>query len=110
MRRPKFVGVRFILFGIAFMGVGGLVITGLWNALMPEIFGLPTIGFWQALGLFLLSRLLIGGFGGSGHGMRKARFARGWKNLTPEERERFRRAMEPHRPEDLGEGGTTEKI
>lgn len=31
----------------------------LWNWLMPMIFGLPTIGFWQSLGLITLFRLLI---------------------------------------------------
>jgi hypothetical protein len=31
----------------------------LWNRLMPEIFGLKTIGFWQALGLNLLCGILF---------------------------------------------------
>lgn len=31
----------------------------LWNWLMPVIFGLPEIGFWQAIGLNLLSVILI---------------------------------------------------
>jgi len=31
----------------------------LWNWLMPEIFGLPYIGFWQACGLQLLATLLF---------------------------------------------------
>ena len=31
----------------------------LWNALMPDIFGLTQITFWQALGLNLLSGFLI---------------------------------------------------
>ena len=31
----------------------------LWNALMPDIFGLMEIGFWQALGLNLLSGILF---------------------------------------------------
>lgn len=31
----------------------------LWNCLMPTIFGLPTITFWQTLGLNLLSGLLL---------------------------------------------------
>jgi len=31
----------------------------LWNILMPEIFGLPEIGFWQAFGLNLLSAILF---------------------------------------------------
>lgn len=31
----------------------------LWNALMPVVFGLPTIGFWQSMGLLLFVRLLL---------------------------------------------------
>lgn len=31
----------------------------LWNLLMPEIFGLPEIGFWQACGLNILSAILF---------------------------------------------------
>jgi hypothetical protein len=42
----------------------GYMIMFLWNWLMPEIFGLTTITFWQAIGLGLLSKLLLGGFGG----------------------------------------------
>jgi uncharacterized membrane protein (DUF485 family) len=37
----------------------------LWNWLMPEIFSLPTIGFWQALGVFVLAKIIFG-FGGGG--------------------------------------------
>ena len=29
-----------------------------WNAIIPDIFGLPTIGFWQSLGLMFLSNVL----------------------------------------------------
>lgn len=36
-----------------------LPIMWLWNWLMPEIFGLVTITFWQSLGLALLSSLLL---------------------------------------------------
>lgn len=31
----------------------------LWNWLMPKIFGLPEVTFWEALGLVLLSSLLL---------------------------------------------------
>lgn len=31
----------------------------LWNALIPDIFGLTVIGFWQALGLNVLSGILF---------------------------------------------------
>ena len=65
----------------------------LWNALIPEIFGLGIISFWQALGLLVLSRLLFGGFGhgGSGFGgMRhKNAIREKWMHMTPEQRKEF---------------------
>lgn len=39
----------------------------LWNALLPVIFGISVINYWQAAGLIVLSRLLFGGFGKFGH-------------------------------------------
>lgn len=92
MRRTRIVGSPILVFGTLFIAVMGLLTTALWNALLPHIFGLPAITFWQALGLLLLSRVLFGGLGGWGHRIRKARFARGWHSLTAEERERFRQA------------------
>ncbi len=32
----------------------------LWDALMPDLFGLETITFWQALGINLLSGIIFG--------------------------------------------------
>jgi hypothetical protein len=90
MRKMRFVGVKMIPIGIAAIAVLGFVVMGLWNDLLPAIFGFPRIGFWQALELFLLTHLLFGGMGGGG---KKTRIVRGWKDLTDEERERFRRAM-----------------
>ena len=37
----------------------GLVLMWLWNWLMPTIFGLPIISFWQAWGLVVLSHILF---------------------------------------------------
>lgn len=37
----------------------GFPVQILWNLLMPELFGLPVIGFWQAVGLNFLSTLLF---------------------------------------------------
>ncbi len=110
MRRPRFVGAPFILFGILLLGLVGLIVNILWNVLMPAIFGLPAIGFWQALGLLLLTRLLFGRFGGWGRRIRKTRFVRGWNDLTPEERQRFRKALERRCPGNFGEGEATQKI
>jgi hypothetical protein len=35
----------------------------LWNWLMPSIFGLGEVTYWQAFGLSLLAKLLLCGFG-----------------------------------------------
>ena len=37
----------------------GLPLMLLWNWLMPIIFGLPVISFWQAVGLNLLASILF---------------------------------------------------
>lgn len=38
----------------------GLVIQWLWNHLMPAVFGLPEISYWQAVGLAVLARIFFG--------------------------------------------------
>jgi hypothetical protein len=40
----------------------GYVVVWLWNWLMPALFGITTITFWQAVALVILARILIGGF------------------------------------------------
>ncbi|HYN19343.1 MAG TPA: hypothetical protein VE078_00165 [Thermoanaerobaculia bacterium] len=73
----------------------GNAVKQLWNWLMPALFGLPAIHFWQAVGLLSLSWLLFGGWRGFGHGRPwRYRMRERWENMTPEERERFRTGME----------------
>lgn len=73
----------------------GWVVSGLWNWLMPALFGLGVITFWQALGLFLLGRILVGGMRGFGHrGYRQHRRMRErWEQMTAQERESFSRGL-----------------
>lgn len=83
-RRPFF-----ILIPIGFFLAIGLAVMFLWNTLVPAIIGLPMINYWQALGLFVLCRLLFGGFGfGGGRTPPFARhkFREKWMNMTDEER------------------------
>ena len=51
----------------------GFIIMWLWNWLMPMLFGLPTLGFWEAAGVFILSKILLGGcnFGGDNKSSKK---------------------------------------
>ena len=82
--------------GIAAMAVAaaallGYVVMGLWNGLVPPIFGLKAIHFWQAVGLLILTRILFGGFHHRGHGFRRRQhLMRHWERMSPEEREKFR--------------------
>ena len=36
-----------------------LVLMLVWNACMPGIFGLATLGYWSAMGLYVVSRILL---------------------------------------------------
>ena len=69
-------GVLGVIGFIAFAGIIGLAISWLWNCLMPSLFNLPIIGFWQAIGLAVLARLLIG----ASHGGWHRKFGRKWKH------------------------------
>jgi hypothetical protein len=55
-----------ILLGITgatvFAFLFGYFVMHLWNWLLPEIFGVTTITFWQAVGIVILARLIFGGF------------------------------------------------
>jgi len=107
MNRPRFRrALRIAAFAILFVGLAGLAVKTLWNALLPDITGVSAITFWQALGLLLLCRILSGGFGrgpaGWGHAGGGAfgdqdfrnswrrKMTERWKKMTPEQRTKMR--------------------
>jgi len=99
MRRKWIFFAPLAIVGVlAFMAIGSAVVMALWNWLLPPLFGLHQITFWQAVGMLVLSRLLFGGWGRHGfrpnfrHRMRQ-RWSERWERMTPEERERFRQGM-----------------
>jgi uncharacterized membrane protein YgcG len=72
-------GIALAIAFVLFILLGGVVVQWLWNWLLPEIFGLRTITFWQALGLLALCRILFGSFGrGGGHHHETDRRGREW--------------------------------
>ena len=88
--------VKFLVFGILFLVLFTFVVRGLWNWLMPGLFGLHMITLWQAAGILILSKILFGGFrGGSHHGgwRNRERIIERWEKMTPEEKEKFRQGM-----------------
>ncbi|MGB7760015.1 MAG: hypothetical protein WBL61_09310 [Bryobacteraceae bacterium] len=80
---------------VLFIAILGEVVMHLWNWLLPMLFGLRQITFWQGLGLLLLCRMLFGGFGSHGSDGSHRRWQKGekWERMTPEEREKLRQDM-----------------
>ena len=78
----------------------GFVTMALWNALMPLIFHLTTITFSQAIGLLILSRILLGGMAGHkgrNHGHCRNQLREKWENMTPEDREKYHQRLHNHK-------------
>ena len=103
MRRRFWMFAPLAVVGFAaFIALGGFVVQQLWNWLMPAMFGLRVITFWQGLGLLALCRIL---FGGLGRGATRSsarrrmkdrvadRMAERWEHMTPEQREKFQQGM-----------------
>ncbi|MGA0557578.1 hypothetical protein ACO2Q8_13060 [Larkinella sp. VNQ87] len=97
-------GLGFLAFGLLFITLAGFAVMSLWNWLVPVLFAGPLITFWQALGLLLLSRILVGfrgGWGGRGwghyghprHAYWQQRMSARWQQMTPEERQQFKQQM-----------------
>jgi hypothetical protein len=92
-RAHKLMGLLPI--GIVAIAIFGFGVMSLWNWLVPALFGGKLITFWQALGMLVLSRILVGG-------LSRPRVVHKWEQLTPEEREKFRAAMDRRRCSESG--------
>lgn len=104
-------------FKIGLLAVAGIaavtwVVMQLWNCLLPDLFaGVSRIGYWQALGVLTLSRILFGGLRGGGHWRGRAYR----ESMTPEERQqlkgrfasRWGNCCSSSKAEAAGNGGET---
>jgi Ca2+/H+ antiporter, TMEM165/GDT1 family len=87
--------ITIIFFGVI-VGLGEAVLQ-LWNWLMPSLFGLHQITFWQAVGVLCLSwilfgRAFLGGRACGRHWRNRMRDRR--EHMTPEQRAQFRQGMQ----------------
>jgi hypothetical protein len=103
-------GVGIAVLVIALTAALSWAVMALWNGLMPELFGLHTLRFWQAAGILILSKLLFGGYHhGHGHAFHHRRhLIERWESMTPEEKEKFRKGFRGrfccHTPKDSNPG------
>ncbi|MBI1782430.1 MAG: hypothetical protein HYR66_13875 [Sphingobacteriales bacterium] len=60
---------RFLFFGLigiaALFGFSAIVML-LWNAILPSLLHVGVLGYWQAMGLLVLSKILFGSMGPGG--------------------------------------------
>ena len=84
-------GVLFIPIAIGGVFLMGLLVMWLWNTILPETIGVKSISYFQAMGIFVLSKLLFGfnkGWGRRDH--YRQRVEEKWHTMTPEEREKLK--------------------
>jgi hypothetical protein len=87
--------LKFFAFAVVGVFLLGLIVMLLWNAVVPDVFRGPVLGYWQAVGLLLLSHLLLRGWSPwrHGNGWRRDRWRKRFEErlaaMTPEEREKF---------------------
>ncbi|MCQ0111041.1 hypothetical protein SAMN04487906_2199 [Zhouia amylolytica] len=61
MKALKIIGA--VILGVTLVALYVFVIMHLWNWLIPDMFGVTSITYWQAAGLLLLFKLLFLGNG-----------------------------------------------
>lgn len=82
--------IKIGLLAVAGLAVLTWVVMLLWNGLLPDLFAsVHPIGYWQALGVLVLSRILFGGLRGGFHSHWRERRAY-WESMTPEERQQLK--------------------
>jgi hypothetical protein len=104
--------MKWILKGICVAAVVTLAVLGfgyitmhLWNWVIPGLTGWHTLDWCHAIGLLILCKILFGGFRKGGrcgcgrggwrhkrHGMWRKRWEEKMANMTPEEREKMKKA------------------
>ncbi|GGH22586.1 hypothetical protein [Mucilaginibacter phyllosphaerae] len=89
----------FIPLGIAaILALVSFVVMQLWNNLLPDILHVTPINFWQAMGIFVLCKILFGfgpkgGRGGAPWMRRRQMMEEKLSGMSPQERERFKEQM-----------------
>lgn len=109
---------KIIFIPIFFIGMAALItwiLMLLWNWLMPDIFALRLITFWESAGLLVMAKILFGGFHtgrkgchkkGHEYGGWKQKFKRKWAGMSDEEKEKWQQkfgAVGKCRPQKAGE-------
>ena len=85
---PKVLG--FIVLAHAAIALVGFVVMTLWNMVLVPVLAVKAVTYWQAIGIFVLSKILFGGFKKGcrnccGNSMKEK-----WHGMSPEEKDKFK--------------------
>lgn len=93
----KGLGFTIVMAGLFLLLVYGFML--LWNITIPEVFGIKSLTYGEALRLLILARVLIGGFGfrwtnnnDKKHFWRE-RMQMKMENMTEDEKSEFKRRL-----------------
>ncbi|MGE5105990.1 MAG: hypothetical protein ACM3H8_00470 [Sphingobacteriales bacterium] len=90
LRVVRIMVLFIIVAPIAILIFGGVVML-LWNNVLAVVLHVSAITFWQALGILVLSKILFSSFGGgSGYRRDYQKEKMMWRNMTPEQKEKFK--------------------
>ncbi|MCG8333201.1 MAG: hypothetical protein MJE63_01710 [Proteobacteria bacterium] len=78
-----------VIMAVIFALIFGVLVKWLWSVTLAPLFGTATPGYWQAVGIVVLARLVFGGFHRNGHKSRYS-YSGHYKN---EKREAWLRKM-----------------
>jgi hypothetical protein len=88
-KRKRFCFLPLLVIGLFAVSA---VVMFLWNSIIPGISSLSAITYWQAMGLFVLSRILFGGFRcmHGHHRSHHAEFRDRFMEMSDEEKQQFK--------------------
>jgi len=90
----RFRGMFVFFFTLAAFALSAIVMW-LWNSILVQVSSVQSISYWQAMGIFVLSRILFGGFHFKRPDIKRPPFAQKqfrdkWMNMSPEDREKMK--------------------
>jgi len=88
----KYAG--FGLLGVAAVFLFTYLVMLLWNALVPDLFNGPVLGYWQTMGVFILAKILFSGIGGGGHKGERSSHIRKYRSHEDFPRSKWRQKYE----------------
>jgi hypothetical protein len=106
-RGPKRLFI-FLFFAAAAAFALAAVVMLLWNAILPPLLKVNRIGYWQALGLLVLCKILFGSFRGGKTGKYRpfggppAHLKEKWMSMSEAEKQQFREAWKKRCAERKG--------